>query len=411
MTTRALGLFDAVGVEIEYMVVRRETLDVVPLVDTLFTAVCGGPTSDVEFPDIGWSNELAAHVLEIKTGAPVASLDGLAERLHAHVRRINAELDAFGARLMPGGVHPWMDPLRETELWPHGPAHIYRTFDRIFDCRGHGWSNLQALHVNLPFQGDDEFARLHAAVRLLLPLLPALTAASPVLEGRATGWMDGRLREYERNCARLPSITGQVVPESVGSRQEYEERILAPMYRDIAPFDPEGVLQTEWLNARGAIARFSRSTIEIRVLDTQESPRADVAVTALVTAVLQALVEERWSETRTQAGLPTAALKASLDACAREGAGAPIVDAALLQALGCSDTGRTARAVWTELAARVLPPEAEAAPAIRAILRHGTLAERILRAWARRPGGDGLRDVYRRLADTLAANELFEAGP
>ena len=52
------------------------------------------------------------------------------------------------------------------------------------------------------------------------------------------------------------------------------------MYDDIAPLDPDAVLQHEWLNARGAIARFDRNTIELRVLDVQECPRADLAICA-----------------------------------------------------------------------------------------------------------------------------------
>jgi len=38
------------------------------------------------------------------------------------------------------------------------------------------------------------------------------------------------------------------------------------------------VLQNEWLNSRGAIARFERDTIEIRVLDSQETPAAELAI-------------------------------------------------------------------------------------------------------------------------------------
>ena len=95
------------------------------------------------------------------------------------VQRANEQLATRDARLLPTGMHPWMDPSAETSLWPGEGAAIYATFDRLFDCRRHGWANLQSMHVNLPFDGDDEFARLHAAVRVLLPLIPALAASSP----------------------------------------------------------------------------------------------------------------------------------------------------------------------------------------------------------------------------------------
>lgn len=73
------------------------------------------------------------------------------------------------------------------------------------------------------------------------------------------------------------SDRGYVVPESVSGRAEWEGRILIPMYRDIAPYDTAGIQQQERLNSRGAIARFDRDAIEIRVLDIQECPLANIA--------------------------------------------------------------------------------------------------------------------------------------
>ena len=93
----------------------------------------------------------------------------------------------------------------------------------------------------------------------------------------------------QRHARRVPSVSGRVVPEAVFTRPDYEREILGRIYADMAPHDPEGVVRHEWCNARGAIARFDRSAIEIRVLDVQECPRADLAIAALVTAVLRAL--------------------------------------------------------------------------------------------------------------------------
>jgi len=47
-----------------------------------------------------------------------------------------------------------MDPNREMVIWPHDYSVVYEAFNRIFDCRGHGWANLQAVHLNLPFADD-----------------------------------------------------------------------------------------------------------------------------------------------------------------------------------------------------------------------------------------------------------------
>ena len=60
-------LFEVVGIELEYMVVSSVNLKVNPIVDKLLTKKNGSLTSDVENGEIEWSNELVAHVVEMKT--------------------------------------------------------------------------------------------------------------------------------------------------------------------------------------------------------------------------------------------------------------------------------------------------------------------------------------------------------
>ncbi|MEQ8767131.1 MAG: glutamate-cysteine ligase family protein, partial [Planctomycetota bacterium] len=259
-------LFEGVGVELEYMIVDAETLSVRPIADQLIEAETGEPGSDAERGPIAWSNELALHVIELKSQGPAKSLAEWPARFQGDLAHIDELLGRFGARLMPSGMHPWMNPDEELRLWPHECGPIYQTFHRIFDCRGHGWSNLQSTHLNLPFSNAGEFAQLHAAIRVLLPILPALTASTPVFDGRLTERKDNRLAFYSRNARRVPSVTGRVVPEPVDSPESYERDILQRIYRDLAPHDPEGTLRHEWANARGAIARFERGAIEIRIL-------------------------------------------------------------------------------------------------------------------------------------------------
>src|SRR5262245_53079317 len=174
MSRRDLHLFEGFGVELEYLIVDSESLAVKPICDQLLKAVAGETVGSVDLPGgVTWSNELVLHVVELKGTEPLSRLDGAAVRFQENVRHINELLAPMGARLMPSGMHPWMDPQREMVLWPHEYHAVYETFHRIFDCRGHGWANLQSVHLNLPFQGDEEFGPLHAAIRVLLPLLPA----------------------------------------------------------------------------------------------------------------------------------------------------------------------------------------------------------------------------------------------
>jgi len=410
VTGAPLRLFEGYGVELEYAIVDRQTLAVLPVADQVLRAAVGEIASDYEDGPVAWSNELVLHVIELKTNGPTPSLAGWAERFLADVRRIDGILAPLGGRLMPTGMHPTMVPERDTKLWPHDSSEIYEAYDRIFGCRGHGWSNLQSCHLNLPFSGDDEFGRLHAAVRAVLPLLPALAASSPFVEGRVSGLLDGRLDAYKRNQARIPSIAGLIVPEPVFTEADYRCEILGRSYADIAPFDPTGLLQHEFLNSRGAIARFERSAIEIRLLDTQETPAADLAIASLVSAVLRALVADRWASLAALQALETAPLAAVLDATIRDGDEAMVEHGPLLALLGAGPAPRRAGALWAHLASAV---EGDAAlePALIAaldvMLADGPLARRILRATGPTPTPDRIVEVYRGLCDCLVAGRSF----
>lgn len=406
-------LFECYGVELEYMIVDRETLDVRPYCDRVIQAASGEITAEIERGELNWSNELMAHVIELKTAGPVGNLASLAAAFNEDVREINGMLQPLGARLMPTAMHPWMDPHREARLWEHDYSPVYHAFDRIFDCSGHGWANLQSSHLNLPFFGDDEFGRLHAAVRLILPILPALAAASPVIEARPTAVMDNRLDVYRSNARRVPAVSGRVIPEPVFTHEDYETKLLQKIYDDIAPHDPDGILREEWVNARGAIARFDRHTIEIRLLDVQECPAADVAIAALIVKVLVALVAERYAPLETMMDWEIEPLEKIFLATIREAEQTRIDDARFLEMFGFPDSGAgaTAGELWRHLAESLLLAEngkrGHLFDPLETILEEGPLARRILKAAGPDPDRARLQSVYRRLCDCLAEGRMF----
>ncbi len=400
-----LHLFEAFGVELEYMIVDRHSYKVRPIADRLLKTASGEVTNELEMGALAWSNELVLHTLELKTNGPAQSLNELDHQFHQHIRTVNDLLEPMGAQLMPSAVHPFMDPYSETEIWPHDDTIIYRTFDRIFDCRGHGWANLQSIHLNLPYCGNAEFALLHEAIRLAIPLIPALAAASPFLDGKDTGILDSRLEMYRRNCSKIFSITAHVVPESVRSIREYQEDILQPIYDDLAPFDPEGILRFEWTNARGAIARFDRGTIEIRVIDIQECPLADLAILAAVSQLIRRLVcnpEALIQGSRLTADRLSKVLRETILA----GENAWIADADYLKCLDFREDRLRADEVWAGLIGS-LPDIADPyRRALDIILKNGTLASRMKRITGE-TARQSITETCRLLCDCLQENRLL----
>src|SRR4051812_39383831 len=99
----ALHLFERVGVELEDMIVDSSTLDVRPIADRILPTDGERSFDEPGWDGVRWSNELTAHVIELKVARPAASLEGLAAEFLKHIARINSELSPLGARLMPTG--------------------------------------------------------------------------------------------------------------------------------------------------------------------------------------------------------------------------------------------------------------------------------------------------------------------
>jgi len=408
---QAYHLFDVTGIELEYMVVDRDSLQVQPIVDQLFETVTGRVTSDVDRGDIEWSNELVAHVVELKTAEPVSDLQACAVRFRAEIRAINGILSSLNAMLLPTAAHPLMDPFTQTTLWAHDYSEIYALYNRIFDCRGHGWSNLQSMHLNLPFVGDDEFGQLHSAIRVLLPLVPALAASSPLLDGQATGWLDSRMESYLHHQERLPALMGPFIPERVFDQTGYTREVFEPIQRALAPFDVDGVMNQHFANSRGAIARFDRGAVEIRVIDVQECPSMDLAIAELVVATTRALVEGHWADPLESRSLVEGELLDVFRQVIQMGRDTEIRHAGLLSALGLDRTPRTTGDVWRVLIERLhseLSPSA--ARGVALLLEQGSLAERILWRTGSAPSRDKIVDVYRELAACLHDDRPFARG-
>ncbi len=395
------------GIEIETAVVSKNSFEISSVADKILEAINGEPS--VEFVDgpITWSNELVNHVIEFKVSKPGVLSKEMADQFHTAMQKCNVIADRFSALLLPTGAHPFMDPKTQTQLWPGKYHEHYLAYHTVFNCYTHGFANLQSVHINIPFNTEAEFARLLAGIRLVLPLIPALAASSPFLEGKNTGFIDSRLEVYRTNQKKVASITGKIIPEQIYDFASYQA-MLKGMYTDIAPYDKEKILQTEQLNSRGCIARFDRNTLEIRLIDAQESPDVDIAVSSAVVFILNELVLERWMSFEAQKTVPTDELYEILTATIKDGELAIISNEKYLEQFGITQPVRA-----QELLQIILSPfmkqlrlqHSEFAQILQTILEKGPLARRILKSCSSNPTKDEIIQLYTKIAESYKNNK------
>ncbi len=401
-------LFEVFGIELEYMLVRASNLKITPSVDKLMILKNGSITSDISNGKIEWSNELVAHVVELKTNGPTRQLEDLDELFHKNILEINKLMLGEDAKLMPTASHPLMDPEKEMKLWEHHYSEIYSLYNKIFDCRGHGWSNVQSMHLNLPFYGDDEFGRLHAAIRILLPIIPALSASSPIFQAKSTGYLDSRMEVYKTNQKEIPEMTGKVIPEQVFSKEDYIKQIFEPINKAIAPFDTDKILDKHFLNSRGAIARFDRDAIEIRVIDIQECPKADIAIAVLIIETLKLLVSEELVSLEDQKNWHEDDLFTIFNDVIEDAENTQITNLHYLNLFDVEEEC-TAGELWETLYLRVqegISPKHR--KSIEFILANGSLATRILKGISSDYSRIKINAVYSQLVTCLETNNFYK---
>lgn len=203
-------------------------------------------------------------------------------------------------------------------------------------------------------------------------------------------------------------MTGKVIPEQVFNREDYFKGIFEPINRAIAPFDTDKLLDHHFLNSRGAIARFDRNAIEIRVIDIQECPKADIAIAVLIIEVLKLLVSEELIALKDQKSWHENDLFEIFNAVIIDAEAAKITDEKYLAVFDLAEASSVSQ-IWEKLYTRVKSNISEKhRKSIEFLLKHGSLSTRILKALGENPSEEKIKKVYRDLAECLAKNKLFK---
>ncbi|MFZ2470957.1 MAG: glutamate-cysteine ligase family protein [Methanothrix sp.] len=278
---KALAAASPIGTEHEYSINDKNHRPLA-ISDRIIQKIAGQVEHEVPFGGILVSKELQKHALELIPARP-GSLSFLESNLYHGLselyRATNHEYGFMGL-----GMHPLLK-LDETTYWDHDEQEYYQAYDRLFNIKQHGWLNIQALQVNIPYTGKEEMVAMFNKIRSLMPYLVAVSASSPMVEGKLTNYMDNRLVYYRQNQAAIPEICHNILPEKLESVDDYVQ-INRQIYSELKKYKAE-ILCNEWVNSRGVIVRFTRKCLEVKAIDEQECLHSDMAFSAFLLALLR----------------------------------------------------------------------------------------------------------------------------
>jgi carboxylate-amine ligase len=257
-----------VGVEEEFSILDPRSLDMVPRFEQLRDAAREDPVLREAV-----AGELISSEIEIISGAGSDIHDALARQRDRRAR-LFALAGAHGVALGATGTHPWADyreqPIIDTE-------HYRRVEDGL---KYVAWrNNTFSLHVHLGVRGIDRAVRVCDRLRGVLPLLLAISANSPFLDGRDSGLHSARTQSFTKSFPRCG------IPDVFGGWQAYRDYIEFLLHTaSIVEFTQV------WWSIR---PHFSFGTVEVRICDVQASAHESDALAALMAAcVAQAARDE-----------------------------------------------------------------------------------------------------------------------
>jgi len=347
-----------------------------------------------------FGKELQSHVAEFKANMPFYSPKTFEENMQRAVLEIADFIERkHDAKLLGTGMHPLLR-LEEAKVWSHRDRKIYEALSRVFNFYQHGWLNIQAFQLNLSYGNEKEAIQLHNALANLLAYVPAISASSPVYESKISEYTDSRLHLYRINQKEIPSITGNIIPEYVNSFKEYRQITISKYTEELQKLNaPECLLNKEWLNSRGAVFRFDRKAIEIRIMDEQECIKADVALSCFIRASLRGMFSQGMPY------LPREVLIEDLNSIIKDG----------LEAKVQHPRGPTARDVckyYFRIALENASVEEKTyLPIVIKRIEEGSLSDLIRRDVTKKAQKTDLREailsVYLRLVENLTENEVY----
>jgi len=256
-----------VGIEEEFALVDPDTLELIPRFELLRDAAA---TDAVLSTSI--AGELISSEIEIRSGAGSDADDARARQAEARRRLFTLARD-HGVGLGATGTHPLSD-YREQHIID--TEHYHRVEQGL---KYVAWrNNTFSVHVHVGVQGADRAVRVCDRLRPVLPLLLAVSANSPYIDGRDSGLHSGRSQTFTKSFPRCG------IPDVFGSWQAWSDYV-------------------ELLVRTGSIVEFTQlwwsvrphhdfGTVEVRICDAQMTAAESDGLAALIVACVRQAAAE-----------------------------------------------------------------------------------------------------------------------
>ena len=404
-------ILDAVEIGLEYIIADRRTLQTRNIASAVLHRLSESKKESDPLPLIQISNTLVQHSLRFSNTLPASNFHKLEAAFLDSIEEVNQELEKNDAFLLPGGVHPFMDPKKEGYLYDIETHNPLISLARKIDYRRHSWLNRQISVFRIPYNTEGEFAQLHNALILLLPYIPALAASSPYLDGDWQEYLDERIYRQSRKVSKIPPIVGTFIPEACDTLEEYGKSVLNPIAESVA--DLIGSLpakEVERINGRAAIALPSQKKIEIRILSTQEAPSMDLALIAFIIGALKSLLGLDPSDLKAVVARSTGEQrKEQLHLVCRRGYDATIELVETPSAFGLGNLPMPTQSFWKAVFNQLATtqPMEYGFDTIKWLLANGSLAQRLFGRYGKSLDNYAMNDMMLSLDRSLRTNSAL----
>jgi glutamate---cysteine ligase / carboxylate-amine ligase len=248
-----------VGLEEEFALLDPRDLGLVPRFEQLKHAAAADPVLAGSV-----AGELISSEIEIRSGrGEDLAAATLAQRDRR--RRLFALAEEHQVALGSLGTHPWADyreqHIIETEHYRRVEAGLKYVAWR---------NNTFSLHVHVGVRGPNRAVLVCDRLRGVLPLLLAISANSPFLDGRDSGLHSARTQVFTRSFPRCG------VPDAYGDWDTFAS------YIDFLVRTQSIVEYTQvWWSVR---PHFAFGTVEVRICDAQTTAAESEGLAALIVA-------------------------------------------------------------------------------------------------------------------------------